>query len=235
MRKEKRVWNLIWVVVVIGLIGAGFSPPAEAVPTLMNYQGRLMGVTGTHDMTFKIYDSATGGTLLWTEIQRSVNVDELGVFNVLLGNEIALTPAVFSADSRWLGVSIDSEAERTPRLRITSVAYAMRAATAESLAGAGAESFVLKSGDTMSGTLEVGGVVTIESGGNIRTVNLTLPDTTATRGRIIQGSNIVFHNFGPSPASYNLFVGKLAGNLTMTGNYNVGIGYGALLNNTTGL
>jgi hypothetical protein len=62
------------------------------------------------------------------------------------------------------------------------------------------------------------------------TGNLRLPPSTATTGIIMSGADRFIHNFG----SNNFFAGVNAGNLTMTGDYNVGVGVVALFSNTTG-
>jgi len=78
--------------------------------------------------------------------------------------------------------------------------------------------FVLKAGDTMTGSL------------NLSAGNLTLPATTATGGIIRQGSNTLIHTYGAG----NFFAGSNTGNLTMTGNDNTASGSIALRDNTTG-
>lgn len=60
--------------------------------------------------------------------------------------------------------------------------------------------------------------------------NLNLPATTATSGAIYAGGNLLMHEYG----SGNFFAGLAAGNLTMSGVDNVGIGNYALDANTLG-
>jgi len=60
--------------------------------------------------------------------------------------------------------------------------------------------------------------------------NLKLPVTTATTGIIKVGSDRFIHSYGTT----NFFAGKNAGNLSMTGNSNTGVGVQALFSNTTG-
>jgi hypothetical protein len=60
--------------------------------------------------------------------------------------------------------------------------------------------------------------------------NLRLPATTATTGIIKSGANRFIHNYGPN----NFFAGENAGNLSMTGRDNTGVGSSALFYNTTG-
>lgn len=60
--------------------------------------------------------------------------------------------------------------------------------------------------------------------------NFNLPSAGATAGIIYSGGATLIHNFG----AQNLFAGAGAGNLTMSGPQNTGVGYEALLANTAG-
>lgn len=60
--------------------------------------------------------------------------------------------------------------------------------------------------------------------------NVTLVDSTANAGNIMKGVDRFAHNFGVR----NTFVGKRAGNFTMSGNRNTAIGEEAFTVNTTG-
>lgn len=103
--------------------------PAHA-DVLLNYQGQLMQYIDFGDdmlfwvavhnedvsMVFSLYQSATGGTAVWTETQ-TVWTDYNGVYSVQLGSVEPL--ALASPGQYWLGVAIDGNAEMTPRLPIT--------------------------------------------------------------------------------------------------------------------
>ena len=60
--------------------------------------------------------------------------------------------------------------------------------------------------------------------------NLDLPDTTASAGIIYSGGVRLLHRYGFN----NFFAGSSAGNFTVSGANNTGIGVNALLNNTSG-
>jgi len=113
------------------------SSAAAAVPRLINYQGYLtdsggVPVDGQHDLTFVIYaDSAQGAQSLWTEVHSNVDVSA-GLFNVILGATATLLDSLFAGQERWLGITVDSDPEMTPRMRLTSVPWALRAAVADS-------------------------------------------------------------------------------------------------------
>ena len=108
---------------------------AATVPQLMNYQGRLndnlgSAVTGTRGMVFSLYSSATDTNALWTEAQSSVLINK-GMFNVILGSTNQIPATVFDNAEVWLGIKVGSDAEMTPRQRLTSVGYAIRAGIAD--------------------------------------------------------------------------------------------------------
>lgn len=77
---------------------------------------------GEYSLTFKLYESPTGGTAVWTETQNEVEVVG-GVYSVLLGEVNPLT-AAFNT-TYYLGVSVDGGAELIPRARLTSSPYAL--------------------------------------------------------------------------------------------------------------
>lgn len=102
------------------------------VPNIIDFNGRLADSSGnavnaTVNITFKLYDVETGGTALWTETQ-SVTVTD-GLFNVKLGSVTALDENDFSSSERWIGISVDTDSEMTPRTRIAAVPYALQSGT----------------------------------------------------------------------------------------------------------
>ncbi|MBU2573731.1 MAG: hypothetical protein KKH28_06635, partial [Elusimicrobia bacterium] len=127
--------NLIRSLCTIFLFSIFIPAFLNAAPSLLNYQGRLVDaignpLSGTYSITFSIYGVATGGPAVWTETQ-SLALDN-GIFNASLGASTALAPSVFSSDTRYLGVTVGSDAEMTPRTRLLSVPYAVYAASAAS-------------------------------------------------------------------------------------------------------
>ena len=87
------------------------------IPQTMSYQGLLTDAAGNPvadgpvDLTFKLYDAATDGTLLWEETQQ-VDVAK-GLFNVILGSS---NPLNLPFDKPyWLGITIRTDAELKPR------------------------------------------------------------------------------------------------------------------------
>ena len=95
------------------------------VPASLNYQGILKNSDGTlvsnntYSLTFKIYETESGSSEIWSETQ-SITVTD-GMFTVLLGTVNALN---ISFDKQyWLGISINGGQELTPRTKLTSVPY----------------------------------------------------------------------------------------------------------------
>lgn len=109
---------------------------SASVPPLINYQGMLTDAqgqpvaSGIKKLTFNIYDAVTGDGLIWgPQVFDSVPVIN-GMFNVILGTTDTGGRSildVFGGDARFLGITIDSSSEITPRQQILSAPYAMHA------------------------------------------------------------------------------------------------------------
>lgn len=112
----------------------GFSE----VPHQINFQGHLTDglsnpLDGDYYIVFSIYDVSTGGTALWWEAQ-TVSVT-YGIYNVQIGQNPTGNPFpnnLFEGN-RWLGVTVETDAEMAPRQLLTSTAFAMRAEVADSV------------------------------------------------------------------------------------------------------
>ncbi len=98
---------------------------AAAVPMTMTHQGRLLDsggspVNGPVDLTFRLYDVAVGGGVLWEEVNL-VTVDD-GLYSVILGQSTPLDFSVIGIrpDSLWLEIQVNADLPLTPRVRLTS-------------------------------------------------------------------------------------------------------------------
>lgn len=97
------------------------------VPNVISYQGRLATPAGaavpdsSYQMTFIIWDAAAGGTAIWSSGPQSVPVSK-GLFSVVLGASPmpAIPPAIWWDTTRYLGVTVGTDPEITPRSRLTS-------------------------------------------------------------------------------------------------------------------
>ena len=136
---------LFTLVVVAGLIWAnsvGALPlraPASANTSTgtIAYQGRLADADGnpltdTYNMIFRLYDVASGGIFLWEELwtgSNSVQVSD-GLFNVMLGSMEPIPQSVITGhDSLFLGITVGTDDEMTPRVQLGSVPFAVQALT----------------------------------------------------------------------------------------------------------
>src|SRR3989344_4743166 len=116
--------NKKWILILIVFSLASFT---LAIPQTFNINGKLTDTTnsplsGTYTFNFSIYSNSTGGTHLWTSNAMSVTTDSNGIYSVIL-NSINLN---FS-DQYYLGIQVESDAEMSPRLNLTSSPYAFRA------------------------------------------------------------------------------------------------------------
>lgn len=166
------------------------------MPKLVNYQGMLTDdlgspLTGSYNLTFRIYDDTTGGNLKWSESHTGVAVED-GLFNVTLGTNTALDLPF--DESYWLEVEVAGES--MSRLRITSAGYAYRAQRADTASyalaapgGSGSEYWTLRVTDTADTTIMTQGRWGIARAGNLlygnadsTHVNLGVSCTTGTSG-----------------------------------------------------
>jgi hypothetical protein len=109
----------------ITMVAALVSISLAQVPQVLNYQGVLTDAGGTavpdgsYSVTFRFYQTETGGAELWSETQ-PVQVTK-GIFSTYLGTVTALD-LPFETDY-WLGISVEGEAELAPRVRLASSPY----------------------------------------------------------------------------------------------------------------
>jgi len=140
--------TVVLCAVLCGFVLAGVV--SAEVPGVMSYQGVLKDPTGAcvpdgnYDLAFRLYDTASGGTPVWSEGQTVPTVD--GIFNVILGS---VTPMGLGfSEQLWLEIAVGTGGALYPRTQLTTSPYAFRAAVAESLVGgAVADADWLYSGD----------------------------------------------------------------------------------------
>jgi len=138
MKAARRPLILSGILILISLLALG-----QSVPELIAYQGRLTNAAGipldsvTVDLTFAFYPTELSGTPLLTVTQPGVPVIK-GIYNVLIGSggilpgtETTLAGVFQNHAEVWMGVQVNSDPEMTPRARITSVAFALKAEKAE--------------------------------------------------------------------------------------------------------
>lgn len=167
----KRVHSLVAALV----FALGATLPVQAIPNLINYQGRLTDAagqpqTGPVSLTFNLYAGAVGGTPLWgPQVFASTPLVD-GYFNVILGND-ASARAVGTAFSQlspaYLEIQVGASPPITPRQQILSAPYAVTASNADKTAF----TTVTKTGDyVMLGTEDL-----VYVNGSAGSFTLTLP------------------------------------------------------------
>ena len=128
-----------------------YSTSPTRAGRILSFQGRLTDalsnpiVTATN-LKFRLYNVSTGGTALYDTGSCSLTPDQDGIFNVLVGaSGHSPTPpqsvcgteigsSIFSENSDvYLGVTVASDAEMTPRQQIANVGYAINSETLQGL------------------------------------------------------------------------------------------------------
>lgn len=217
------------VLFVWTLIGSSLVSSVNAAANInrsINYQGRLLTTGGTnvadgaYAMKFSVYNTASGGTPLWTAsgtnaVPTTISVQVTdGLFSVLLGdtsfqgqNPFAFD---FNQDGLYLGVSIAGDSEMTPRKRLSSVPYAFNS---EALQGQFASSTDI-SGTSGTGTLFALNQASSTTASATRTTLLI--ETAGT-------SDFFDYLLRAKPKNgADVFSISRAGNVTSTGNFVIG-------------
>ena len=81
-------------------------------------------------MSFRLYSAVTGGTPLWTEEWSGSNGVKIsdGLFNVMLGSLTPIPQSVITGNANlFLGITVGSDDEMTPRVQLGSVPFAVQA------------------------------------------------------------------------------------------------------------
>lgn len=146
---------------------------ANAIPNTFSYQGTLRNANGSlangnFKIRLRIYDQPIGGTTLHDEAFDSVVVRD-GLFTVVVGDAPgkSIGPTVFNNAQLYLGITVNTDSELTPRQRIHPVPWAMQASTA--LNAVTADNLAQGGGVPGSVTLGAGGAkeITFPDGGKL--------------------------------------------------------------------
>ncbi|MEC8379125.1 MAG: hypothetical protein VXZ96_02310, partial [Myxococcota bacterium] len=122
---------------MFSLLLSSLMTTAHAVPLQLTQQGRVLdsngaAVTGQHDLTFRIYDSASGGQMYWSDTI-AVNVTN-GYYAAILGADEVNNPldsSTLALYPLYLELQLNTNAPMTTRYPINSAPYAQMAGTAE--------------------------------------------------------------------------------------------------------
>lgn len=119
--------------VVLAASIAASPATAGSVPGTLTEQGRLFDVVGAPlnasvTLHFAVYAAASGGVALWQESQL-VTLDE-GYFSADLGEITPFPASLWDGSIRYVGITVGSDPEMSPRQVAQSVPYALRAGDA---------------------------------------------------------------------------------------------------------
>src|SRR6267378_8552809 len=253
--KDARVSAALGSLCCATLLIFACASTAFAQTTSFTYQGRLTDggtpANGTYEIQFTLWDASAGGTqqpqpapvtITRTNVQVSA-----GSFSVQPALDFGAT--AFPGADRYLEISVrrsgvDPFATLSPRQQITSTPYAIRsltAATADTatnatqLGGVDAARFVQSDA---GGNVNIAGALTVGGSFSLNIVNAqTQYNLGGQRVLAAAGGQNLFVGTGAgtsNSASFNTFVGNLAGNANTTGDANAFFGNTAGWKNTTG-
>lgn len=121
---------------VLSMVLGSVPSVMAQVPTTINFQGKLTNLAGVpsngnFSVVFSVWDSASGGSQLWTETQ-PVSISN-GIYNVTLGTGTALSTDIFTSSGTWLQIKVGSDQPMTPRIKFNAVPYALKTQLATAL------------------------------------------------------------------------------------------------------
>lgn len=118
-------------------VGAGvLAPQNSEPPRFLNYQGQLTQPSGasvadaSYSATFRIFDAPVGGAELWSESQQVATRG--GIYSTTLGKSTPFPASLFTK-RLWLESEVEGRV-LVPRHELASVAFAMTALSALSVA-----------------------------------------------------------------------------------------------------
>ena len=125
------------ILLTVSIIVIGPLSWAGTIPSTISYQGYLTDSAGKalsdgeYDMTFRLYDSLTGISALWSETYTGSNKVSVsgGRFDVILGSATSFANAGLDfSDPYYLEIQLGNDDPFAPRLAFGAVPYAIRAA-----------------------------------------------------------------------------------------------------------
>jgi hypothetical protein len=181
MRNKKVMFTIAVVVLAVALLASGgvIASPASGsgdppVASAINYQGQLTDsegnpLDGNHDMEFRLYDSASGGSQVGSTITKNGVTVTKGQFSVKLD----VDQSVFNGQGLWLEVKVGVDT-LSPRQEILPVPYALS----------------LKPGAQISGTIN-GPVLYVSNNGSGTGAHSLLGESANGAGVYGQSGNFV--------------------------------------------
>jgi hypothetical protein len=195
------------------------------IPKMISYQGLLTDSVGTprpdgtYSFTFRLYQTSSGGSALWTE-QKTLQTQR-GLFSTNLGDQVTFPGSLAFDRQYWLGIQVAANPEMTPRTAMTSSAYSMnsvRSDTARFALSAPGQSFV--------DSARVTGTVTPNASLSIRGLSIGVANEGDRALRLLSGPNAFLDitPTGPSPFSTVLGTVNNRNFILDPGTGNIGIG-----------
>ncbi|HPI78606.1 MAG TPA: hypothetical protein PLK80_17885, partial [bacterium] len=168
-----------WMIILILAAVCASAVARAAVPQLIDYQGYLMesgvAVEGAKSITFKLYDAASGGSLLCSTGAQSATVTK-GVFSHSIGSTGCDLSTINWDNPVYLELMVEGTT-LAPRERIAGAAYSVQTkaanvifAPAGNVSATNAQSAIEeldakkldKTGGTITGSLALSGDVTAD-------------------------------------------------------------------------
>ena len=113
--------NLVKLILsILTVFSVAFSTEFSVQGVLRDPLGRTVD-DGQYSVTFKIYDVASSGSALWTEVHGSVDIQH-GIFTELLGGTTSMEDLAFNT-TYWIGISVEGGVEMSPRTQLTTSPY----------------------------------------------------------------------------------------------------------------
>ncbi len=195
------IFVLLLITIPVVLFAASGINKQIAYQAVLKTDAGVKAADGDYDIIFKIYDAATGGTLLWTGTHTTANGNAVtltdGVFSVLLGSGTGNAMTVdFTTDTLYLAVKIESDSEMTPRKRIAAAGYAFNSDT---LDGINSLSFLRSDDPDTIASTSVSTILTITQSGTGDILNLF--DGATEILTVLDGGNV---GIGTSTALENI-------------------------------
>jgi hypothetical protein len=125
--------NFAYVIAIVFVLSSIISPQNQ---NLLNFQARLTDLNGNivpnnkYTITFRIYDAANNGNILWSETQLLPVFD--GVVNALLGSVNSIN--ILIDQNCWIGLQVGTDGEMTPRQQIVGVPFSITSLNAKDVA-----------------------------------------------------------------------------------------------------
>ncbi len=143
--KHRSIFKSLLAIILLSLLTVNSSQAEEpagdisaqaAVGTAFTYQGRLRDaggpVNGTCDFRFRLYNAASGGSLLGTDTVNGVPVSD-GYFGVVLNDSGEFGGNAFDGQARWMEIRVNcgsGDTDLSPRQPLTAAPYAHYALSA---------------------------------------------------------------------------------------------------------